>query len=256
MTVCKCIAVGPNELRKFLPFLLGEQRAWQRDTLRYQRIFFDEMSTRMDQPLVIRRRNELHFVLLSILTLVISLSTLARCASVDTLQDISHNKPKFPIINYIDNNIHRLITKDTYLYKNPTGLFDGTSKKNIGQIPSLHNVHLKSDLKWNSIVSSGLDTLKFLLSMNKICGNAHNVLKCAGDVILRSVSTILQPADSYENNEDDQNSGTRNDKIHTHLTERNVTLFLKKFMKHLRNYILWVNVDELGNEAKYSARSG
>jgi len=92
--------------------------------------------------------------------------------------------------------------------------------------------------------------------MNKICGNAHNVLKCAGDVILRSVSTILQPADSYENNEDDQNSGTRNDKIHTHLTERNVTLFLKKFMKHLRNYILWVNVDELGNEAKYSARSG
>jgi len=169
------------------------------------------------------------------------------------LQDISHNKTKFPIINHIDNNIHRLITKDTNLYRNPSGLLDGTSKKNIGQIPALHNVHLESDLKWNSSVSSGLDTLKFLSSMNKICGNSHNVVKCAGDVILRFVSTILL---SYENNEDGQNSGTRNEKILAQRNEGNVTLLLVKIMKHLRNYMLSVNVEELENEAKESARAG
>lgn len=210
----------------------------------------------MDRPLVIRRRKELHLILLSILTLVISLSTLARCASVDTLQDISHNKTKFPIIYHIDNSIHRLNTKYTNLYKNPTGLLDGTSKKIIEKIPTLRNVYLESDLMWNSSVSNGLETLKFLSSMNKICGNARNVMKCAGDVILRSVVTVLQSADSYENNEDNRNSGTRNDKILAKRTEGNFPLLLEKIMKHLRNYILSVNVEELGNEAKESARAG
>ena len=214
------------------------------------------MSTRMDGPLLIRRQQELHFVLLSILTLVISLSTLARCASVETLQDIPHNKTKFPKINHIDNNIHRLITKDTNLYRNPTGLLDGTSKKNIGQIPTLHNVPLESDLKWNSSVSSGLDILKFISSMNKNCKNAHNVVKCVGETILRSVSTILLSADSHENNEDAQNSGTRNDKILAQRKEGNVTLLLEEIMKYLRNYILSVNRKELVNEAKESARAG
>jgi len=218
-------------------------------------ICFDEMSTRMD-GLLIRRRQELHFVVLSILTLVISLSTLARCASVDTLQDIPHNKPKFPKINHIDNNIHRLITKDTNLYRNPTDLLTGTSKKNIEQRTTLHNVHLESDLKWNSSVSSGLDILKFLSSMNKNCGNARNVVKCVGNIILPSVSTVLLPADSYENSEDVQNSGTRNDKIFSQRTEGNITLLLKEIMKYLRNYMLSVNMKELENEAKESARAG
>jgi hypothetical protein len=210
----------------------------------------------MDGPILIRRRQELHFVLLSILTLVISLSTAARCASVDTLQDIPHNKTKFPKINHIDNNIHRLITKDTNQYRNPTGLLDGTSNKYIGQLPTLHNVPLGSDLKWNSSVTSGLDILKFLSSMNKNCKNGHNVVKCAGDIILRSVSTILLSADSYQNNEDVQNIGTRNDKIFAQRTEENVTLLLGEIMKYLRNYILSVNMKELGNEAKESARAG
>ena len=210
----------------------------------------------MNRPVVIRRRQEEHFVVLSILTLVISLSTLARCASVDTLQDISHNKTKFPKINHIDNNIHRLITKDTNLYRNPTGLLDGASKKSVGQITTLHNVHLESDLKWNSSVSSGLNILKFLSSMNKKCGNAHNVVKCAGDVILRSVSTILQSADSYEDEDDVQNSGTRNDKTLAQRTEGNVTLLLENIMKYLRNYLLSVSGKELGNEVKESARAG
>jgi hypothetical protein len=210
----------------------------------------------MDGPLLIRRRQELHFVLLSILTLVISLSTLAKCASVDTLQDIPHNKTKFPKINHIDNNILRLITKDTNLYRNPTGLLDGTSKKNIGQVPTLHNATLGSDLKWNLSVSSGLDILKFLSSMNKKCKSAHNVVKCVGDTILRSVSTTLLSADSYENTEYVQNSGTRNDKIFAQRTKGNVTLLLGEIMKYLRSYILSVNMKELGNEAKESARAG
>ena len=208
----------------------------------------------MDGPLLIRRRQELHFVLLSILTLVISFSTLARCASVDTLQDIPHNKTKFPKINHIDNNIYRLITKD--LYRNSTGLLDETSKKNIGQIPTLHNVPLESDLKWNSSVSSGLNILNFLSSMNKKCKNTHNVVKCVGDIILRSVSTTLLSADSYENTGYVQNSLTRNDKIVAQRTERNVTLLLGEIMKHLRNYILSVDMKELGDEAKESARAG
>jgi hypothetical protein len=214
------------------------------------------MSTRMDGPLLIRRQQELHFILLSILTLVISLSTLARCASIDTSQVIPHNKTNFPKINYIDNNINRLITKDANLYRNPTGLLEGTSKKNIGLIPTLHNVHLERDLKWNSTVSSVLDILKFLSSMNKKCKNARNVVKCVGDVMLRSVSAIMMSADSYENNEDVQNSGKRNDKIFAKRTEGNVTLLLEEIMKYLRNYILSVNMKELGNEAKESARAG
>ena len=217
--------------------------------------FYDKMSKRMDRPLLVRRRQELHFVLLSILPLVISLSTLAKCASVDTLQDISHNKPKFPKINQIDNNIHRLITKDTNLYRNPTGLFDGTSKKNIGPISTLHNVPLESDLKWNSSEASGLDALEFLSSIYTNCGNAQNVVKCVGDVVLRSVSTVLQSADSYENAEDVQNSAKRNEKTFAVRTEGNIALPLKKIMKYLRNYILSVNLKEVGNR-KESGRAG
>jgi hypothetical protein len=172
------------------------------------------------------------------------------------LQDIPHNKTKFPQINHIDNNIHRLITKDTTLYRNSTGLFDGTSKKNIGQIPTLQNELLYSDLKWNVSALSGLDILEFLPSMNTKCGNAHNVVKCVGDIILRSVSTALQSAYSYEYNEDVQNSVTRNDKIYAQRIEGNVSLLVKKIMKYLRNYILSVNMEEPGNEVKESARAG
>jgi hypothetical protein len=172
------------------------------------------------------------------------------------LQDIPHNKTKFPKINHIDNNIHRLITKDTNLYRNPTGLLAGTSKKNIGPRITLHNVPLESDLKWNLSVSSGLDNLKFLSAMNKNCENGHNVVKCVGDIILRSVNTVLLSADSYENSEDVQNSGTRNDKIFAQRTEGNITLLLKEIMKYLRYYMLSVNMKELENEAKESARAG
>jgi hypothetical protein len=210
----------------------------------------------MDGPLLIRRRQERHFVLLSILTLVISFSTLARCASVDTLQDIPHNKTKFPKINHIDNDIHRHIPKDTNLYRNPNGLLDGTSKKNIGQRTTLHNVPIESDLEWNSNISSGLDILKFLSSVNKNCKNAHNAVKCVGDTIFRSVSTILLSADSYENTEDVQNGGTRNDKISAQRTEGNVPLLLVEIMKYVRDYMLSVNMKELENEAKESARAG
>jgi hypothetical protein len=81
-------------------------------------------------------------------------------------------------------------------------------------------------------------------------------MKCVGDIILRSVSTILLSADSYGNTKDVQNSGTRNDKIFAQRAEGNVTLLLEEIMKYLRNYILSVNVEELGNEAKESARAG
>jgi hypothetical protein len=135
-------------------------------------------------------------------------------------------------------------------------LFDGTSKKNIGQIPTLQNVLLGSDLKWNSSVLSGLDILKFLSLMNTKCGNAQNIVKCVGDVILGSASTILQSADSYEYNKDVQNSQTRDDKIFAQRTEGDVILLLQKITKHLRNYILSVNVEELGNEVEESARAG
>jgi hypothetical protein len=172
------------------------------------------------------------------------------------LQDIPHNKTKFPKINHIDNNIYRLFTKETNLYRNPTGLLAGTSKKNIGQRPTLYKVHLESDLKWNSSVSSGLDILKFLSSVNKNCGNAQNVVKCVGDIILRSVSTVLLSADSYENSEDVQNGGTRDNKIFAQRTEGNITLLLKEIMNYLRNYMLSVDMKELENEAKESARAG
>jgi hypothetical protein len=92
--------------------------------------------------------------------------------------------------------------------------------------------------------------------MNTKCGNASNVVKCVGDVILRSVSTILQSAGSYEYNEDVQNSETRNYKIFAQRTEGNVALLLEKIMKYLRNYIISVNMEELENEVKESARAG
>lgn len=123
-------------------------------------------------------------------------------------------------------------------------------------MPTSHNAPLKSDLKWNSSVSSGMDILKFLSSMNKKCKNAHNMVKCVGDVILRSVSTILLSADSYENTENVQNSGTSNDKIFAQRTEENITLLLEEIMKYLRNYVLSVDMKERGNEAKESGRAG
>jgi hypothetical protein len=92
--------------------------------------------------------------------------------------------------------------------------------------------------------------------MNTKCGNAQNIVKCVADVILGSVSTILQSADSYEYNKDVQNSETRNDKIFAQRTEGNVIILLQKIMKYLRNYVLSVNMEELGNEVKESARAG
>jgi hypothetical protein len=92
--------------------------------------------------------------------------------------------------------------------------------------------------------------------MNKNCKNAKNTVMCVGDTILRSVSTILLSGDSYESTEDVQNSIKRNDKIFARLTKGNVTFLLERIMKYLRNYILTVNMKELENEAKESARAG
>lgn len=219
------------------------------------REFSDEMPRRMDRPLLIRRR-QLHFLVPSILTLVIFLSTLAKCASVDIIQDIPQNRQKFPKTNHIDHNIHKFVTKDVILYGNPNGFFDGKSKKNIGQIPTLHNQPVESNSKWDSSVSSGLDILRFLSLMNKNCGNAHNVVKCIGDTIFRSISIILQSTDSYESDENIRNSETRKDEIFAVRPEENITLLQDEIIKRLRNYILSVNLNELGNEVKESARAG
>jgi hypothetical protein len=211
----------------------------------------------MDRPLLlIRRRNELHFLLLPILTLVILLWTPAKCASIDTIQDIAHNKHKFIKTNHIDNNVHKLITKDVTLYGNPNGLFNGTANKNIGQIPTLHNLTLESNSKWNSSLSSGWDIVNFLSSMSNNCANAHNMVKCFGYTVFRFISIILQSTDSYENTENVRNSEKRNNKIFALRPEGNFILLQQEIIKHLRNSVLSVNLNDLENDVKETARAG
>lgn len=210
----------------------------------------------MDRLFLILRRRQLNFLVLLILTYAISLSTIAKCASVDTIQDIPHNKHKFSNTNHGGQNIHRLVTKDTNLYSNPTGFFDGTSKKITGKISTLYNIPLENNSNWDSTLSSGLNVLKFLSSMNENCGNENNVVKCIGDIIFRSISIILQSTDSYENTGNVRNWEKRNGRGPFLGPEGNITLLEETVMKHLKNYILSVNLTDVGNEVKESARAG
>jgi hypothetical protein len=92
--------------------------------------------------------------------------------------------------------------------------------------------------------------------MNENCGNENNVVKCIGDIIFRSISIILQSTDSYENTGNVRNWEKRNGRGPFLGPEGNITLLEETVMKHLKNYILSVNLTDVGNEVKESARAG
>jgi hypothetical protein len=208
----------------------------------------------MDRPLLILRRQQLSCLLITTLAFLLSFSTLATCASVDVTQDISHNKHKFAKTDHIVNSSHNNVTKDTSLYRNPTGWLNETSSENIEQISTIYNIPLEINSNWNSSLSNGLTILKVLSSVNQNCWNTSDVVKCIRGKVIQLVKNILYPSDSYEISHGVRNNEVQNDKLWD-AAEGNITFLQEMIMKQLRNHRVSVSLGELGNQVEESARA-
>lgn len=246
--------------------ILDDQRAWKCgktscDTPRH----YDNFSTspeRMGQQLLIRRRQQPNFLLITTLTLL-SLSTLTTCTSEYTTRDVSHNKHNFPktdrAANYSQEAVtnYKYETKDTSMYRNDTGSFVDTATKptqSIGHVPTIYNLPLEtnSDLNWS--LSSGLTLLKVISSISQNCWNKSDGSKCVWDTVIRFMNSVLHSSDSYRISHNVRDNEPAYDELLNNM-EGNITVLQKMIMKKLRNYELSANLGGIGNQVEDSARA-
>jgi hypothetical protein len=206
----------------------------------------------MDRPLLIVRRQQLSWLLITTVAFVLSLSSVATCAPVNATQDVLHSDHKFEITGLV-NSSHSNVTKDTNLYRNSTQWLYGASTESI-EISTVHDLPLEINSNLNYSLSSGLTVLKVISSITQDCRNASDVIKCFRVKVIEFMRSILYSAEPYGEPHDFQSNELQNDEI-LDIAERNITLLLKIIMKEIRNHVMSMNWVEIENGVEDSARA-